>query len=312
MSFRLAIYFGLLFLDSKHEIIFTDENCSKSPGAHVVLVNADHTVVAGEAVLLIRPNHACTLRSNVYTWLLNADLLASAEATPDRKVGKSLHWVRPLASQESARRVLEVDSEKKAILLVIVHRVDVRFHSHCLTKNLAERARIHVLGTVSILKLVSSFRVLALQQLLKVVQQYQSVGHVSIERAVLDYCCSVTFSLSSSPCWLLWHLEPVVDSGQLHLGEAAHLISALSVAVHKSEVFVLQTEQVLLIVQLLVRGVREAAIDLVFVEHMLEVSLHNSLLNGHLVIEAVQIVHKLILLRGWDPCYLAVLLVVVL
>jgi hypothetical protein len=72
-----------------------------------------------------------------------------------------------------------------------------------------------MLSAIPMLKLVSALWVFTLEQVFKMLQTYEPLCHMAIQRTVLKYRISVSFPLRLMPSSFFWHFKAVVDPWQL-------------------------------------------------------------------------------------------------
>ena len=92
-----------------------------------MLVDANDTVVGGEAVLCVGPEHAHFVIGNVQQpSCFNWGTLLFDELTPFGEVWQCANWVSPLLAQKASRWVLEVQRDKKSVEALVVLRDHIR------------------------------------------------------------------------------------------------------------------------------------------------------------------------------------------
>ena len=133
-----------------------------------------------------------------------------------------------------------------------------------------------------------------MQELLESLQDHQSPRQVPLQRAELQnrLCVALTFS-EDSGCFLR-HLEPVIDSWQVHLPERHGLVATQRTSVHEREAAISDTNLVVLIVKGLVRGAVHIRVNLLFCEHMAVVRLHHCMLDRKLAEHVIELAHELL------------------
>ena len=107
-----------------------------------VLVNTDHTVVAGETVLLVGSQHAYLVRWEINHRCLDLTGLLFYKLAPRCDIWHRLERIGPLSAEQATRRVLKVKSKQESIILVKILSVHIWAEAHCLYKDLSEGIRV--------------------------------------------------------------------------------------------------------------------------------------------------------------------------
>jgi len=201
-----------------------------------------------------------------------------------------------LSSQQTARRVLEIESEQERIILVKVFGVYIGAEAHGLDKYLPERSGIHVLYVVAAKELILSLRVLLLEHLFEGFKNYEPLALVRDLWVELEDGLSVTLTLSFLSRGLLGHLETLIDAWQVHLLQRAVLVLARCGSVHEGELFVIDANCVGFIVQGLVRGGVHALSDFILLELMAIVCRHNAVFNHQRVVHVIELAGQFVFL----------------
>ena len=128
---NFILHILLPLLDTKHKVVFGYQTCSKPSGPNLVFVYSNHTVVAGEAVLLISAHNTCFSWVNINARLLNWEVLAFDKLPEVGQINHRLYWIRPLPSEQSSWWVFKVDCKKQGIFFIVIASIYVSFQSDC-------------------------------------------------------------------------------------------------------------------------------------------------------------------------------------
>ena len=82
ISFYLFFYLGLVFFDTKHQVVFDNYRSPKSPGTYLVLVDPYHTVITRETEFFIGAYQTHFMLRYIYALLGNLQTLLLDVFTP--------------------------------------------------------------------------------------------------------------------------------------------------------------------------------------------------------------------------------------
>jgi hypothetical protein len=115
---------------------------------------------------------------------------------------------------------------------------------------------------------------------------------VLVKWAELKDGVCVTFSLSKGSSGLVWHLESLVNTWQIHFVKSLVLISSLRESIQEGKRSILDANSIVLVEETLIRRRLGSITNLVLIKLVAVISLLDSMLNSKLVVHVVESLHQ--------------------
>lgn len=218
------------------------------------------------------------------------------------KIGQTSRLGRPLASQDSTRRIFEIESEQESILTIVIGCVHIRAQLQIVNQDLSEGFCVHFLLKVATLKIIGSLRIFPLQKLLKGLQSEQSDSSVRRQRTISENSRHVALSFSHLSGGLLGHVDSVVYPRQLHLFLRVAFVVTHAQSIVKLECLVILSDPIFRVHQVLIRGLHlrfvlfgaSLSVSIIFVifEFVGKVSSYHRMFNCQFLHHGVKSSHK--------------------